>query len=354
MTRDNAVELKEEILTDRLKLKPFAKNAPGIARQAVESIPRVDARLAVGLALKAKDDYRLELRVQRRTGSAAERWVAKARNEAQILVVDEVTVPPITNIEASKPDKYFCSRLRPLEIGCSIGPRAAVTGTLGAFVEIKESGKPAVLTNNHVLADYDDTSKRGTPVYQPGGVDAIRRLNNRIGTLSDFVVVNKDQTNYVDAAVAQLDDDIEFVPNHIPNNVKSRHAGRRVSTTGDLDTIENAFVANQNVLKVGRTTGYTEGEITAIQIDGLTVRHPSAGNFVFNNVFEVRPIGPYRRFGDSGDSGALVVLADGRDLSAIGLHFAGGVAQEGRRRRYLSYFCPLYIILPDMQLDWVS
>jgi hypothetical protein len=75
------------------------------------------------------------------------------------------------------------------------------------------------------------------------------------------------------------------------------------------------------VFKLGRTTGLTQGTVTAIEIDDIAVDYDTS-MLVFDNQIEITGM-PGAPFSDAGDSGALVI--DER-LRAIGLIFCGNAA----------------------------
>jgi hypothetical protein len=59
-------------------------------------------------------------------------------------------------------------------------------------------------------------------------------------------------------------------------------------------------------------------------------------------------------FSAPGDSGSTVLMRHEGALVAVGLHFAGGPATEGRRRVHLSYFCSLQLALKELDLVWME
>jgi hypothetical protein len=77
------------------------------------------------------------------------------------------------------------------------------------------------------------------------------------------------------------------------------------------------------VRKHGRTTGYTEGEVTDESYDALIGMDQSDPSLValFENQMRLERIGPYPAIGLGGDSGALVLSKD--QAQAVGLYFAG-------------------------------
>ena len=75
-----------------------------------------------------------------------------------------------------------------------------------------------------------------------------------------------------------------------------------------------------SVMKNGRTTQATQGVITAIGVNNVSVNYrPRVA--VFNNQIFIRGIG-FSPFSQPGDSGSIIVTAQTRQ--PVGLLFAGG------------------------------
>src|SRR6267143_1836878 len=200
-------------------------------------------------------------------------------------------------------------------------------GTLGVLV--RRQGRPAILSNNHVLAN-ENTGQIGDPILQPGPVDG-GRLQDAIARLTDFVPIRfnqrsvgpiarfleravapllqvfglsskrlpSGQANIVDAAVAELID-----PSLVSSDILDigRVSGTTDATIGLV------------VRKSGRTTALTEGHVTAVDAV-IEVDYGGGKTAIFRGqiVSDILSKG--------GDSGSLVV--DDRSR-AVGLLFAGG------------------------------
>lgn len=213
-------------------------------------------------------------------------------------------------------------RHRPLRPGLSVSHLDVTAGTIGGFV-VDESGAVLVLSNNHVLAD----SGRGRPgdvVVQPGVADGGAVPADRIGVLDGVVPLDEVAPNLVDAATARLDDGVE---------VAAEYPGGPL--TGWVAVTDDIAVE-----KVGRTTGHTQGRISAIEIDGVSVQYPS-GVIDFDDQIEVTGAGS-TRFSDGGDSGSVVYRPDTRE--AIGLLFAGSDT-GGPNGQGLTYCNPIGVVL---------
>jgi hypothetical protein len=96
------------------------------------------------------------------------------------------------------------------------------------------------------------------------------------------------------------------------------------------------------VHKIGRTTGATEGRVTAFDLDNVVVAYDT-GNLRFDNQIEIEGSGN-AAFSDGGDSGSLIV--DG-EMRAIALLFAGGDT-GGSNGLGLTYANPIRTVLSSL------
>jgi hypothetical protein len=191
-------------------------------------------------------------------------------------------------------------RVRPLQIGVSIGEVDVTAGTLGCFVSA--DGEARILSNNHVLAD-EDRARPGAVVVQPGVADGGRDPADRVGVLDRAVTLRDDAANAVDAALATVEVDRD---------------ARTVEGLGDLSGATLAPDRADRVAKLGRTTELTRGRVTAFELDGVTVEY-ERGTLRFDDQIEVH--GDAGPFSEGGDSGSLIVSDP--ELDAVGLLFAG-------------------------------
>jgi hypothetical protein len=213
-------------------------------------------------------------------------------------------------------------RHRPLRPGLSVSHVDVTAGTIGAFV-VDDSGAVLVLSNNHVLAD-SDRGAAGDVVLQPGVADGGTAAGDRIGVLDGAVALDEVAPNLVDAATARLDDGVELSADY-PSGALTGW----VAVTDDIA-----------VEKAGRTTGVTQGRVSAIEIDGISVQYPS-GVLDFDDQIEVTGTGS-SGFSAGGDSGSLVYRPDTRE--AIGLLFAGSDT-GGPNGQGLTYCNPIGTVL---------
>lgn len=190
----------------------------------------------------------------------------------------------------------------PVPGGVQLQPQGAGwVGTLGTacFFESRSGGERCgILSNWHVMVTCGDCY--GHPQHQPTD------QYPAIAHLDDFEEVRPNQTNYIDAAVA--DARINGLHSVGPNLLEAGHVGDT-----PCDAVEGAQVA-----KSGRTTGYQKGVCVGT---GAAV---SIGYGDFTATFEDQDVfeGSSGNFSGPGDSGSLIFGANDRCPTA--LLFAGG------------------------------
>ncbi len=333
MNFDNVIALRDQFV------RQIRQAAESRIKQGLESFaaPSPESRIAIGYSQLSKTDYQLEIRTNRDSGYGrrlAERYKEEAKGEANIEVVKEVHIPTLKELEAEK--SKLGERMRPLHIGLSIGPASGGTGTLGAF--LSHSKGEAILSNNHVLANLNKATKH-EPIFQPGPIDADPVDENVVANLYNFLHLTKDKVNKYDGAIALLDtaiSDLGDLENRIPKGYDFPGEGERIQPQVDLDSL----TPNEVVCKIGRSTGFTKGRLTALSLQMFTLS-TTIGNLVFNDIIEVTWISRRERFTRPGDSGSLVFTEKGR--IPIGLHFAGA---EGEGK---SYACSLDVVLAGLK-----
>lgn len=218
------------------------------------------------------------------------------------------------------------TRIRPAPGGVSIAHFRVTAGTLGVRATRRGLG-PVILSNNHVLANSNDAAP-GDLILQPGPVDG-GRLEDAIAKLVDFVPIAfnerqlgpfgrfaewvlapvlvriglrlqrlpSDKTNLVDCAIARPlnEDDV---------SAEILEIGR-VAGTAEAEL-------GMRVKKSGRTTGVTEGRITAM--DAVVEVDYGGKTAVFRQQIVADAMSK------GGDSGSLILDETNR---AVGLLFAG-------------------------------
>lgn len=324
MLLDSVRSLKQEIsqsfVADAANVVASASTF-GISARRLDRQPRVVRSMALGVSTGAnKEDYRLAIRLQQRAMEdhpEVARLVQQAKGEADVRYVGRI----------SKMATGLRSRRRPLEVGVSVGHFLITAGTLGCFVS-REKGRTCILSNNHVLAN-EDQAAIGDPIIQPGDFDGGTNPLDRVARLTDFVRLDLTAANIVDAAIAEIDSSIEFKP-------------RDVQDIGMLTGKTATVFDDSAVRKVGRTTGFTTGRVTAFEIDNVVVAY-DIGDLRFDNQIEVEGSGS-GPFSQGGDSGSLVV---DEENNAIGLLFAGG-DQGGSNGQGLTYLNPIDDVLSKL------
>lgn len=195
-------------------------------------------------------------------------------------------------------------------------PDQVTIGTLGGFVRLPD-GRPAILSNNHVLAGENRGKRRRDRILQPGRDELDDSAH--VATLHQYASLRKSRArasaarddvtwNTIDAAVALLRDDVPWSPRYLP----TRRSLPAPTSWGPLKLGDAVF-------KVGRTTGLTHGRI----VETTMVVGPVGYDFGpcwFRGCFAIESTTRGKPFSDGGDSGSLIVKPSGE---AVGLLFAG-------------------------------
>jgi hypothetical protein len=323
---DSARELKAR-LAERL-----ARHAPLVARQ----LSPVEWRApALGLVPVGPDQAHLAIRL------TSDDEVPAVLSGLDDVVLKETDLRVIGAVRALQAPAALPSpvpvelrrRGRPLRPGLSVAHPAVTAGTLGGFV--RTGGRLAMLSNNHVLA-ASDTAAVGDPVLQPGPADG-GRTTDRVATLTAFEHFRTGQVSLVDAAVAVLDDGVAADPGAYPGGPLTGLVPASIEVEPDED-----------VEKVGRTTGHTVGRITAVEVDGVAVQYDGAVH-TFDDQIEIE--GVSGAFSAGGDSGSVIWRR--RDRAPLGLLFAGS-SMGGRHGGGVTFANPLATVLAALDVEWVS
>jgi len=350
MQLTSAQDLKAQLLND--VVVPFTRVAAAAARGArrppatplahelavasplavsatAAELPDVHRSVALGVTLKGKQ-YQLAVRVQRQalmSSPLVEHLVSQAKGEADVRMVGR-----IEKRQASVP--WNQGRVRPVMIGTSVGHVDVTAGTVGAFVTA--GGKTFILSNNHVLAN-ENAAQPGDPVVQPGTVDKGKNPADVVARLRRFIRLKLPSANLVDAAIAELEPGVSFDRSLIRGLVGG--ADRTLSGLGP------DFIDEQTpVFKLGRTTGATEGRVTAFELDNVVVSY-GIGNVRFDDQVEIEGAGN-APFSDGGDSGSIIVNGD---MQAVALLFAGGDT-GGTNGLGLTYANPVHRVLSELKV----
>lgn len=216
----------------------------------------------------------------------------------------------------------FTAKTRPALPGFSIGHPTITAGTFGALVRnlrrccpkdpCEHADDPRheylVLSNNHVLA----ASNQGTPgdlVIQPGSFDGGLSPSDAIATLERFEPLTLGPSraipgryNLVDAAVARPLD-TRNVTASVVGVVIPRGVGQAL--------------VGQQVIKAGRTTEVTTGQVIATNATVVVGPYNSDGTGFGQFRHQIITTG----MSAGGDSGSLLMTRS--SLEAVGLLFAG-------------------------------
>lgn len=210
-------------------------------------------------------------------------------------------------------------------------PKQLSVGTLGFFLR-DGAGRTYLVSNNHVIAE-ENAAAVGDPVVQPGTLDltstelslmptrAKLHAALRIADLAAWVDIRFHGPqgipfNEVDCALAEL-----ATSQNTAEIARVGFGGRITGTAAPpaIDPATGALKGPTRVWKAGRTTGWTEGDITEIAV--VTDVTYGSGKARFRNQIGIRASpdnnGPFSRQGDSG-SGILDA-----DHALVGLLFAG-------------------------------
>lgn len=324
--RDLKLELALELIGARAR--PRVARAMAFEARRMEDIASAPT-LALGVAPGAQGgrDFRLAVRLQRRTAAAAlhmEDLQARAHGEVDIRYVGRI-----------QKRTWFTDRHRPVQMGISVGHFRVTAGTLGAFVTGRH-GAARILSNNHVLAD-ENRGVKGDAVLQPGSFDGGQRTRDRVGGLDRFIRLRPAGTNTIDAAIATIDDGV------------GTKIGALRGTRAKVAGVAAESAAFDLVEKWGRTTGHTRGRVTAFELDNVVIGY-EMGNLRFDGQIEVEAAGR-TPFSEGGDSGSLIMTAG--DHLAAALLFAGSQT-GGRGNLGLTYANPIGPVLKALKVDLLA
>jgi len=320
---DTARELKA-LLSRRLSEAP-----PGAV--VASAAPGDWSGVALGLAPVGAGQVHLAVRLLADADAAL---VLEGLDDAARAEVDVRVIGPVRPQRSPTPEQLQ-QRTRPLVPGISVAHPAVTAGTLGGFVTRQGTDGLLVLSNNHVLAASDAASV-GDPVLQPGPADGGTDAD-RVATLTAFERFVP-TGNLVDAAVAALDRGVAADPTGYPGGALLG----RVVAADEVDP-------DEQVEKVGRTTGHTRGRVTAVEVDGVGVQYDEGVVHTFDDQIEVE--GLQGSFSEGGDSGSVIWRSS--DRAPLGLLFAGS-ATGGSAGGGVTFANPLATVLDVLGLVLVT
>lgn len=228
-------------------------------------------------------------------------------------------------------------KIRPAKPGMSIGHYKITAGTFGALVKDKKTGKPLILSNNHVLANATDGNDGraaiGDAILQPGVHDG-GTSSDVIAYLERFVPITKNTTTSSCPIVKSVekiingflkvvkpDYEISFIKKTLSRNlidaavarpVKDEYVSSDIVGLGEITGIQEPSIG-MTVQKSGRTTGITSSQIKAMNVVIKVMLGPGEEATFYDQILT----GPMAQ---PGDSGSIVV---DENIKAVGLLFAG-------------------------------
>jgi hypothetical protein len=315
---------------------PFRRQEPEIggARLQVLSAPLPPrGGLAVGHTIdQATGNAKLEFRASASAGPdllRAESLARQARAEGVDAVVRFFLGVPKVGTANTEVKPLLAGRRRPLHIGSSVAHQMGFAGTLGAFVLLGDKVR-GLLSCAHVLAEARRFQVRaGDGIHNPGQPEPIPE-ENRVGHLSKyFSRFVPARTDNIDAAIAILDPEVETMGNVIPDcpEVEKGFRGRRIGPPAA------EVVPGTQVVKVGRTTGFTRGMISTVDIRNFRPELRGRKRITFGQVHEIAWLDGEEPFTEAGDSGSLILSED--KLEPLGIHFCAVPLTRGNARSYM-------------------
>lgn len=263
----------------------------------------------------------------------------------QDLVPDIVWNQPTDVIQVGKiKAQGYTARERPIRPGISIGHYNITAGTLGVVVYSSIHNAEFLLSNNHVFADTN-AGVYGDPIYQPGpydggdGTDIVATLTSaveigfgpkppengddvcpiaetyaKVGNALAKSFGRKTRV-YVGRSYEATDSWINYIDAALARPVPGMEVAKEIKTIGAVITRSVDAEIGMRVMKSGRTTEVTTGEIV---LTNATVKVDYGKDVPA--IFDKQIISGYMSKG--GDSGSLLIT-DEAEPKAVGLLFAG-------------------------------
>lgn len=222
-------------------------------------------------------------------------------------------------------------RFRPAPGGVSVGHKDITAGTLGCWV--RRDGQWMILSNNHVLANIN-AAKIGDAILQPGSYDGGINPDDQIATLEDFVTINLQEIpsdcdiagnivallNGLSGVVGsdtrlkavRIQATENLVDAAIAKPLREDDVNPEILNIGAISGTASA-VLGMPLRKSGRTTGYTEGQVTQVDVTA-DISYGENRTVRFTDQIMA---GAMSQPGDSGSA----VLNNNNEL--VGLLFAG-------------------------------
>ena len=310
-TRRNAIRYRRI----RVALDAITLPAPGEAMRELLAVPEAAAAathlrsvvaqpnvVAIGIAEKETHGQL--------TGELALTFYVETKRDVAPSDAVPPTVPaalartdvPTDVVELGRVIPEALIQRTPVVPGFSVGLAGVQgAGTLGALVGPRS--QPRILSNSHVLA-AGGVAALGEAILYPGPLDG-GSAGDEVARLAQVVPFDKGGAfvNLMDAATARV----------LP--ARRSELDSRIALLGTVPAGTTVPARGMQVVKVGRTTGLTHGEVRDVNF-----------RFVLDYGGPIGPVGFVdqvlcTRYTEPGDSGSLVLEeSTGR---AVGLHFAG-------------------------------
>jgi hypothetical protein len=333
------------------KVSKQLKQACEAARRQLEGNPSV---VSVGIGYKYRAGQRTDeicIVVGVRKKLPMEQVPA---GQAVMSAVDDVLTDVIEygDLKPRRSTQSLVEKRRPCPPGYSIGHPLVTAGTLGAWVKRGSGDECYILSNNHVMANSNDTTPAEF-IRQPGRADGGTE-DDRLARLTDYVRIRFDSENGNGNGNGKKTSSsfawrawkwpanwlarilgcpyrlVVTRPYQVeqphPNLVDAAVAQAILESWVDLSTPEIGEIEGirdlelgDRVQKTGRTTEHTTGMVEVVGTSSVVDYGPGKGNATFQDQLVVR--GDSGDFSAPGDSGSAIVTEDG---FLGGLLFAGG------------------------------
>jgi hypothetical protein len=361
MRLDEARNLRDELLSVSYTKSPTKFSDRRIGPVLIKNISKMHRvkywnNISIGYSFFGEGDneVRLELRAapSSKGFDLAKRIKNELKNDANLQIIKR----PVINLSISCPCGELQKKQDELCLGLSIGSHDGGTGTIGGFGTDLENSEINLISCYHVIgaSPGERNAEKGASIYHPGPDDKSPTVANFVAELTNYPVLGERWKNKSDSACAKVLDGIECRGNYIPEGYNLPFEGRQIH----LLTSDELLPKVKKVYKIGKTTGITEGRITAYSIDRFTLafktEQKKIKNFLFNNILEISWLDDVL-FADTGDSGGCVFTEIDDKLYAIGMVFANGHAKGVDEKEYhkVTYACMMKNVLSDNGLEWL-
>ncbi|WP_158808606.1 hypothetical protein [Beijerinckia sp. L45] len=294
---------------------------------------------------------RTEIRVGLEKGPSLQQTVALPSRTAQRHAITykrirkPVTALPVSSVAIDPKKALYAGRFYPCGSSISASDRRA-TGTLGCLVT--KDDQLYGLTNNHVTGGYSLTVPE-MPILAPGLIDV------GPGNLDPFTIGHHSRCAPWTTGIPQnvsIKGNLDLAIFRIGNgDLVTSHQGNHFDTPTDVATLADIMSApGAHVLKVGRTTGLTEGRIfgrTTGTIEVLMKDTHFKSPVHFDDTLIVESV-DQRPFASPGDSGSLVVWKKQGRYQAVGIVFSTSPNST------ITYLLPMEEVLKQLQVGMVG